>query len=264
MKLLSFSVKNYRSITGTSKLLLRDTITTIIGPNNEGKSNVLHALVTALRIASKLDEYTITRQGRVQTRNSVDVYYNWDVDFPLALQSSTPNGTSEFDIELQLNADEVAEFRKDVASTLNGTLPIRITVGRDKLTFAVRKRGPGGPALSKKAIAIARFIGRRIDLQYIPAVRPASTAMDVVQRIVHWELAKLAQDDAYKNAAAQIENLQGPVLQSIGDSIRDTLRVFLPDVATVQVTLPRLAARGQSPLRALGRGATLRRFGVAL
>ena len=47
MQLVSFSVTNYRSITAAYKLSVRQS-TVLIGPNNEGKSNVLRALVTAL------------------------------------------------------------------------------------------------------------------------------------------------------------------------------------------------------------------------
>lgn len=47
MQLVAFSVTNYRSITKASKLPFRQK-TVLIGPNNEGKSNILRALVTAL------------------------------------------------------------------------------------------------------------------------------------------------------------------------------------------------------------------------
>ena len=40
MRLVSFSVTNYRSITKAYKLPIRQA-TILIGPNNEGKSNIL-------------------------------------------------------------------------------------------------------------------------------------------------------------------------------------------------------------------------------
>ncbi|MBK8686880.1 MAG: AAA family ATPase [Betaproteobacteria bacterium] len=46
MELVSFSVSNYRSITSAYKLPIRSP-TVLIGPNNEGKSNILRALVTS-------------------------------------------------------------------------------------------------------------------------------------------------------------------------------------------------------------------------
>src|SRR5581483_10800491 len=136
---------------------------------------------------------------------------------------------------------EIDDFRAEVKSSLNGTLPIRIGMGTGEPTFSVRKRGPGGKSLSEKASKIARFIGRRIELQYIPAVRPASAATDVVERIVSRELETLASDHEYQKAVARIEELQHPVLQNISKTIRDTLQVFLPDVTDVQVHVPREA-----------------------
>lgn len=241
MNLVSFAVRKFRSITGTSKLVLRSGVTTLIGPNNEGKSNVLRALVTALEVSSRLDEFTVLRGGRLRSLGRTERYYQWDVDFPLDLQSTEPDGKSEFDLEFQLSPAEIDDFRQEVKSHLNGTLPIRIGMGTAEPTFSVRKRGPGGKSLSAKASQIARFIGKRIELQYIPAVRPASAATDVVERIVSRELATLVDNAEYQDAVAKIESLQRPVLDKISESIRDTLQVFLPDVTSVQVHVPREA-----------------------
>lgn len=241
MNLVSFAVRKFRSITGTSKLAFRSGVTTLIGPNNEGKSNVLRALVTALEVASRLQEFTVARGGRLRSSGYTDRYYRWDVDFPLALQSGEPDGRTEFDLEFQLTPSEIDDFRTEVKSQLNGTLPIRIGMGTSEPTFSVRKRGPGARSLSEKASMIARFIGKRIELQYIPAVRPASAATDVVERIVSRELAALVENQEYQLAVSRIEELQRPVLEKISASIRDTLQVFLPDVRDVQVHVPREA-----------------------
>ena len=47
MKLVDFSVTNYRSITAAHKLVLQD-MTVLVGKNNEGKSNLLRALNVAM------------------------------------------------------------------------------------------------------------------------------------------------------------------------------------------------------------------------
>ena len=238
MKLVSFAVGDYRSITKTSRLSIRDSITTLIGPNNEGKSNVLRAMVTALEIASRFDEYTY-RGGRLMRGIQGERLYRWETDYPIALQPSKPDGLSEFDIEFQLDAVEIAAFKSDVGSNLNGTLPVRIGIGATTTTFTVPKKGPGAAKLADKAAKIGRFIARRIDFQYIPAVRPASAATNVVESIVSRELQLLADDPEYQQAVKRIEELQAPVLKEISDAIRDTLKVFLPKVKRVYVDVPR-------------------------
>jgi len=238
MKLVSFAVRDYRSITKTSRLTVREGITTLIGPNNEGKSNVLRAMVTALEIASRFDEYTY-RSGRLLNPRLGDRLYRWDTDYPMALQLSKPDGLSEFDIEFQLSTKEIEEFKVEVGSSLNGTLPIRLGIGAQKTTFNIPKKGPGAAKLTAKAAKIGRFIAKRVDFQYIPAVRPASAATSVVENIVSRELQILLENPDYQKAVQRIEELQAPVLLDISTSIRDTLRVFLPKVKAVSVDVPR-------------------------
>lgn len=47
MKLISFSITNYRSITTAHKIEISN-LTVLVGKNNEGKSNILNALNTAM------------------------------------------------------------------------------------------------------------------------------------------------------------------------------------------------------------------------
>lgn len=239
MRLASFAVRNFRSITSTSKLTIRDSITTLIGPNNEGKSNVLRALVAALEVASRLNRFTLSRTGRLRAFHGTERFYQWDTDYPIALQEKKPDGESEFDLEFELTTKEIDEFWKEVGSSINGILPIRISLGTGAPSFTVRKKGPGAKALSAKASRIATFIGRRIDLQYIPAVRPAAAATSVVENMVASQLQMLAVDDEYQEAVRRIEELQQPLLKTISEGIRETLKEFLPNVKDVQVHVPR-------------------------
>src|SRR6266545_3134161 len=164
MKLVSFPVNNYRSITKAYRLPTRQ-FTVLIGPNNEGKSNILKALVTALEILRDLKRYSVFR-GRIQ-RNRRDLgNYDWERDFPVSLQTKYPMGESVFKMEFELTDEEIDEFSTEVKSYLNGTLPIQLSLGKADPGFKVVKRGPGGPALSKKAEAIAQFVSKRINITY--------------------------------------------------------------------------------------------------
>lgn len=237
MQLVSFSVTNYRSITTAYKLPVRQS-TVLIGPNNEGKSNVLRALVTALEVLQSLSGRQILggrlRSFRVDSRE----IYHWPHDFPISLQKIRPNGESMFELEFRLTQGEVEEFHKEVGSNLNGTLPIQLTLGQREPGFKVIKKGPGGAALSKKAEKIANFVARRININYIPAVRTAEAAEEVVSRMVERELAAIEADPAYQAALAQVAQLQQPLLDRLSDGIRDTLREFLPNVKQVRVAIP--------------------------
>lgn len=235
MQLVSFSVTNYRSITTANNLPFRQS-TVLIGPNNEGKSNILKALVTALGFLGALDRFRLYR-GRVRTHSQHVDGYDWKKDYPISLQEKWPDGESIFGLEFRLSEQEVAEFYKEVDSVLNGTLPIELRFGKAEPGFKVLKRGPGGPALSKKAQAIAKFISKRISLTYIPAVRTSDEAHNIVGGIVDKQLAVVEAEKAFKDALEEVAKIQAPVLKSISDKIRETLKVFLPNVRDVRVTI---------------------------
>lgn len=77
MKLVKFSVTNYRSITKAHEISLQD-LTVLVGRNNEGKSNFLTALNIAM---NSIIEHSTFRPK--QTINSRKNNYNWNRDFPI-------------------------------------------------------------------------------------------------------------------------------------------------------------------------------------
>jgi AAA15 family ATPase/GTPase len=236
MELVSFSVTNFRSITKAYRLPIRQS-TVLIGPNNEGKSNILRALVITLEMLSRIGGVRIQR-GRFRRSEQHTDFYEWQRDFPVSLQSKTPNGESIFNLELELSDTEIADFQTEVESTLNGTMPIELRLGEKQAGFKVLKKGPGGPALSKKAEKIAQFISKRINLSYIPAVRTAKSAHEIVGELVEKELAVVENDAAYQAALKAVAKIQQPVVEKISASIKDTLKEFLPNVREVRVSIP--------------------------
>jgi len=236
MDLVSFSVTNYRSITKAYKLPIRRS-TVLIGPNNEGKSNIVRALVISLEMLSRIGGVKIQR-GRLRSSERYNEFYEWQRDFPVSLQSKSPPGESIFNLELQLSELEVAEFETEVQSKLNGTLPIELTLGEKQAGFKVLKKGPGGPALSKKAEQIAQFISKRVNLSYIPAVRTAKSVHEIVGELVERELAAVESHAAYQDALKAVAKIQQPVLDKISASIKETLKEFLPNVREVRVSIP--------------------------
>ncbi|GEM_PF-2918221 len=73
MDIVSFSVTNYRSLTKAYKLPIRRS-TVLIGPNNEGKSNILRALVTILEMLSRIGGVRIER-GRFRSSERFSSFY---------------------------------------------------------------------------------------------------------------------------------------------------------------------------------------------
>lgn len=170
--------------------------------------------------------------------------YSWRRDFPISLQSRSRGLESIFRLEFALSEHEIEEFRAEIKSNLNGTLPIEIKFGRNNVAdIHVRKQGPGGLSLSAKSPRIAKYVAARIEFIYIPAVRTEDEALTVVQEMLSTELAHLERDVDYIAALQKITELQQPILDKVSESIRTSLRQFLPGIKSVTVRVPQSARR---------------------
>lgn len=251
MQLVSFSVSKYRSIIKTAKLLCHGS-TILIGPNNEGKSNILRALVNSLELLSRFSGQR-SHRGRFRNSELYQEFYAWHQDFPLALQEKEPAGQTIVGLEWKLSDTEVEEFQEEVKSSINGTLPLEIYFTKGAFGFKVLKRGPGGKTLSTKVEAISHFVAKRVNLSHIPAVRTSKSAHDIVTELLERELAEAEKSDSFRKALEAVAQIQQPILDKISQSITETLKVFLPNVKAVTVSLSE-----EDRLRALRRGCEIR------
>jgi AAA15 family ATPase/GTPase len=115
MRLKGFSVANYRSITGAYNLTLSD-YTVLVGPNNEGKSNILRALGVGLRLLSRGRALTASQRARPRVRyRDVERFdYIWKRDFPVSLQSHHPEESTVLHFTFQLDQEDCRDFRAKV------------------------------------------------------------------------------------------------------------------------------------------------------
>lgn len=240
MRLAFFSVTNYRSIIGTHRVPIGD-MAVLLGKNNEGKSNILRALAVSMKMLTAHGSTNrLIRGSRIIDHDR----FLWTRDFPMSLQDRKSGLESKFRLEFLLDEDEVEEFRVAIKSNLNGTLPIEIKIGRtNEHAIHVPKKGPGGNTLSAKSSRIAQYIASKIDFNYIPAVRTDEHAVGIVQEMLADELSKLETDPRYANALQAIADLQKPILERIGKSIKQSLNEFLPGINMVYVQVPQAAQR---------------------
>ncbi len=249
MKLVSFSVENYRSITTARKIPLSD-YSLLVGANNEGKSNILHALTLGMDALIEWHrQVRRTSDGRViRTAPSIPsgryrrMGYDWYTDYPVSKQErASPNSTTNITLEFELNEDETRDFKEDIKSNLNGILPLTISFGRRDFDVLIKKPGRGQAPLTKKSTRIADFISQRISFEYIPAIRTAQSASKVISQLVERELLRLERDKEYSKAVEKIEELQKPVFEELANTIQSTVAGFLPSVKTVELVTRREA-----------------------
>lgn len=237
MRLESISVKNFRSITKAERLHLKSP-TVILGANNEGKSNLLGALVMAMDMLMDRPRRMGRTYARPPSRALRAREYDWDRDFPVQLRDREPPPPTEFTLEFMLDDDESKEFQRQFTTRLSGSLPVKLSIpqtGRPKVTIA--KQGPSNAALAGRADEIALFVAEKVDVQYIGAVRTAERSREVVASLISRELATLAGDPAYEKALAKIAELRKPILTRLGTALATSLQEFLPDVKAVRLEL---------------------------
>jgi predicted ATP-dependent endonuclease of OLD family len=234
MRLASFTVKNFRSITDAYKLRLRD-FAVLVGPNNEGKSNILKAVVIALDLLSRSEFYRDQRQIRYRYGEERTLGYNWSRDFPVGLKSTQPTGRSVFALEFELTDKELTAFRTATKVNLASNLKLKLSCGREDAKFEVQLQGKAKQTLAQKREEVARFVGERLDIQYIPAIRPSDLAVEVVEELLSRELAQLEAQPTYQKLLTQLEAAQQPTLNALSEELTKTISSFVPEVKAIQL-----------------------------
>lgn len=233
MKLVSFSVLNFRSITTAHKIQMSN-MTVLVGKNNEGKSNILRALSLAMDIMKLYAD-----NPRVQNMpiRYLKARYIWDRDYPISLQEKKPNGHSSVDLTFELTEEELQNIRINTGIRLNSNLPVRVSINGEEAKIDIPKRGTPAFANNQNKLRIIEFVCNKIDFNFIPAIRTESDALRVIESLIEKELSTLETSTEYTTAAATIERLQQGVLDGIAGQIVEPLQTFLPSVREIQIRI---------------------------
>ena len=239
MRLTAFSVSNYRSIIKADRLPVSD-FTVLIGPNNQGKSNLLYALVTCLQA---IGTTKWVRSGRsLRALGPRPSYgeewsydYDWERDYPLKLQDAHPDGRSSFTAEFELTPDEQADFRDRTQIALSTHLKIRVHLGHDRVSFEFLKQGRSKDKFIAAGPQIVEFVRDRISCLYVQSMRPSRLTLAIVEDMVAAELSLLEENPEYAKLGAAMTAMEGPKLQAIADRLRTTVSQFVSGVDSVEV-----------------------------
>ena len=231
MKLKSFSVSNYRSITRTSKIILQD-FTVLVGKNNEGKSNLLKALQLAMGtlLFYGKPKGMILSQGYIN--HSID--FNWERDFPLHIKNKKRAKKPTFILEFELDNDEKDEFYNELNLRCNGIIPIEITYDyANSAQIDVKKQH--GESYKQKSINIANFISSRLKFNYIAAIRTEEMSMEVLRNIIAQRMNLAKKSQKYLAALKTIEEVQEGLMKEISSELYPSLCKFLPNLNSVKL-----------------------------
>lgn len=228
MKLRSFTIENYRSIKNARKIDISD-LTTIIGRNNEGKSNILRALNVAMTIIGKRRSLASARLRP----NKDDFFYNRKRDFPIDLQDETESGETAFELEFySFSPSEKKGLEKIIGKAYSkDSISIRIEIGiQEKPCITCECK-----EISKFTNEITDFVSSHITFNYISAIRTNENAEYVVQSLVSSELKILEGDKKYKKALETIKKIREPLLKKVSKNVKKSLIEFLPSIRDLRI-----------------------------
>ena len=255
MKLSEFSVTNYRSIAKTEKFNVGD-LTVLVGPNNEGKSNLLRALELGMgyiKAWSKLPEdfkhasvphAALSSLGNTSSRirNLARVgsnRYRFEEDFPLGSKAySDGTGTTTIRLRFSLDEVEVQKFKDLTGSANNGDLPIKISMTKRTVRLEISKPGRGNSVLAGKSVQICQRVVEGLDFHYVPALRSEQQVVNLVDDLVARQLRALALDDQYIELADKLAKLRDQALRSIDESLSNSLKGFVPGLKSIRIEAP--------------------------
>lgn len=249
MRLHEVTVQNYRSITQLTRFSVGD-LTTLVGPNNEGKSNLLRALALGMEVIQRW-QYGAQRPGlskselvgpgaryvmRGPTRISSPLgedrlgRYEWSRDYPLDKQDISGSQPTVIRLLFRMEDAEIIDFQTQTGIKNNGDLPVEIRLTRTTAALGIVKPGKGAATHRAKANVISRFISNHLKFVSIPAVRTSEQAQALVNDLARLKLRTLTKSEKYVELAAEMNELRGEALAEIEKGLTRSVKAYLPSV----------------------------------
>ncbi len=252
MRVSEVTVSNYRSIGAQTRFALSE-FTTLIGPNNEGKSNLLRALALGLRALEAWGSLPddLAMGGELSGRQTVLIYdsysphrrsdrnrdidFDWRKDYPLGKQAAKSVRPTVIRLTFRLDDEERVLFKEKTGLNNNGELPIELRLSRTSTSLHIVKQGPGASAYKNKAGKIAKFVSERISYVLIPAVRTMDQAISLLNELASIRLGELARSQDYQNALKEVNELRNSAVKGVQDDLQHSIATYLPGVNSVEV-----------------------------
>ena len=241
MLLKSFSINKYRSIFRIDKLDVSSTLTTIIGKNNQGKSNILKAINLVFDTINYVSELSLSKA--IPWRR--EIRYDWNNDFPIQKRNKRNKQDSEISIEIFLDEKEKEELTNELSISLTSLLTVKVIYGKEQDYIPNMEMSFRG--ISKKYFLESDtndvvektcvWLSKKINFQYIPAIRTDELADNIANNIISLELSQLAPQKREKlqSALKQIAELQKPILSKLEKNLSATLKDFVPEIKQVSL-----------------------------
>ncbi|MBH0130714.1 ATP-dependent endonuclease [Salinibacterium sp. NK8237] len=252
LRLVEATIQNYRSIGAQTRFQI-DDLTTLVGPNNEGKTNLLRALglgMNLIELWSTLPSSMSSKgqltggQARLVMRGARRAPaanrdqkwgYSWEEDYPISKQEKRGTHPTVLRLKFSLTPKEVEEFTEATGISNNGELPIEMKLSKNAASFGVIKPGKGAATHKAKAGEIAQFITDRLSFVLIPAVRTDAEARAMMSHLAKLQIQKLTYSEEYKELTAKLQSMLDTALGTVGDELTESIKGYLPSIVGIEI-----------------------------
>lgn len=243
MQLTHFSVERYRSLTSLSEFKVSD-LTVLVGPNNEGKSNVLRALNCALNLLKFYARRSVLgtlKQRTLIYKGYLPPYYRrykWKDDYPIQYQKSgKKDNSSVFVMTFTLNSEESQIL-------INGTkiqypfkqIPIKLQINKESVRISVLIPELFQHSGNKRIVSyVLKYIAQQINICYIDAERTAELAKQSIEKLIDLRVEKLQSDPVILNLMEKMKSAFNQEMQEISKQVNHNLKMFIPSIKKTDV-----------------------------
>ena len=248
MKLVQFSLERFRSFIDKSTVNFSNN-NVIIGPNNEGKTNVLKALAISWHFLmdfaknklpcylsgkelifatmdSNLNDY-YTNQAREQPQPFS--MYVWGLDYPVVLKKKkedNQNKNSTFVLCFELTNEEKIKLEAQINTSLkNSIISVQIDMGQECTKLSILQLEPISEQIIKD---IVRSIVQKLSFFYIETVRTAKSASKMIDDLLNMELGKVYTSKEYRVVENHLSSFLDPTIRQLFNRVNDNLKLFIP------------------------------------
>lgn len=240
MKLIAFSVSNYRSIKPSKKIYLKD-YTVLVGKNNEGKSNLLRALnlaISTLQIRVPRNPRIVKNYSKIGfplRRLPIQRRIDFDPEVDLPIRNKRTHG-SKIKLFFQLTDNETLEFKQKVGRKINNELDLEFIYTEDS-TVKIHVSKKGGKEWSTSIFKILNFVSTKIGFNYIPAIRTENEISNIIHREISSSISILRNTPKYQNLIEQLVKIENESIKQINKEISDELKIWIPNITDVQMEI---------------------------
>ncbi|MBQ7250449.1 MAG: AAA family ATPase [Bacilli bacterium] len=237
MKLVEFSITNYRSISGKVTLKLSD-YTVLIGKNNQGKTNILkaiHLYFSLLRSRTYLIPF-----GHL-AESMFSCGFSFERDYPRAATHKDKQVT--LCASFSFNEDDIRAIKTKTGIKSDGRLVLKVDLReadgkKSEFVWAIlHRRQKSAERYRNNIIQICDYINSAFSFAYVPAVRTEKDVENTVHSLIYGNIKEKTNSDEYLSLRDKLHQLEETAANEYNKELLETMCAYAPSLKGVHINI---------------------------